>query len=155
MYSVGVSWVLVVVIILWLGILSYFFATEIKVLNRLFTKSKSNDLRERLNELFEELEKTNNHQKLLDKKITGIIKDSLSYTQNVAMIRYNPYGDTGGNMSFSLAMLDGRADGFVLTSLHTRNGTRIYTKMISKGKSELELSKEEVKVIEKALNGSN
>ena len=39
----------------------------------------------------------------------------------VGLNRFNPFeGDTGGNQSFALALLDGRGDGFVVSSLHAR-----------------------------------
>ena len=38
----------------------------------------------------------------------------------VGLVRFNPFEDTGGNQSFALALLDGRGDGFVVSSLHSR-----------------------------------
>jgi len=65
--------------------------------------------------------------------------------------KYNPYNDTGGDQSFSLVLLDGKLNGTILTSLHSRSGTRIYAKVIKKGESELDLSKEEKEVLKKAI----
>ena len=42
--------------------------------------------------------------------------------QRVGLVRYNPFEDTGGNQSFALALTDGRGDGFVISSLHARDG---------------------------------
>ena len=39
----------------------------------------------------------------------------------VGLVRFNPFEDTGGNQSFAIALLDGRGDGFVISSLHARD----------------------------------
>jgi Protein of unknown function (DUF4446) len=69
----------------------------------------------------------------------------------VGLVRYNPFEDTGGNQSFALALLDGRGDGFVVSSLHSRSGTRIYAKGIAAGVSETALSEEETAALKQAL----
>ena len=69
----------------------------------------------------------------------------------VGLVRFNPFEDTGGNQSFALALLDGRGDGFVVSSLHSRTGTRIYAKAIAKGVSEAALSGEETTALNQAL----
>ena len=48
--------------------------------------------------------------------------------QRVGLVRYNPFEETGGNQSFALALLDAEGDGWVLSSLHARSGTRVYAK---------------------------
>ncbi len=51
----------------------------------------------------------------------------------IGLVRFNPFGERAGNQSFALALLNSRGDGVVLSSLHTREGTRIYSKQIIKG----------------------
>lgn len=63
--------------------------------------------------------------------------------QRIGLVRFNPFEDTGGNQSFALAVLDADGDGFVVSSLHARTGTRVYGKAISGGVSESTLSAEE------------
>jgi hypothetical protein len=69
----------------------------------------------------------------------------------VGLVRFNPFEDTGGNQSFALALLDGRGDGFVVSSLHARAGTRVYAKAIGNGTSEAALSDEESEALRQAL----
>lgn len=64
-------------------------------------------------------------------------------SQKIAIIRFNPFGDTGGDQSFSLAVLDAHDSGYVLTSIHGREGTRVYVKPVDYGKSKHTLSAEE------------
>jgi Protein of unknown function (DUF4446) len=70
--------------------------------------------------------------------------------QRVGLVRYNPFEETGGNQSFALALLDADGDGWVLSSLHARSGTRIYAKAIKAGRAEAGLSAEETDAIRQA-----
>jgi hypothetical protein len=70
--------------------------------------------------------------------------------QRVGLVRYNPFEDTGGNQSFALAMLDAKGDGWILSSLHSRTGTRFYAKSVKTGRSETGLSEEEQAAIKQA-----
>ena len=72
--------------------------------------------------------------------------------QRVGLVRFNPFEDTGGNQSFSLALLDAAGDGWVLSSLHARTGTRVYAKAIKGGRSDAELSAEESAAIAQATS---
>ena len=68
----------------------------------------------------------------------------------VGIVRYNPFEETGGNQSFALALLDANGDGWVLSSLHARSGTRVYAKAIARGRSDAALSDEEAAAIRQA-----
>lgn len=69
----------------------------------------------------------------------------------VGMVRFNPFKDIGGDQSFSLALLDGKNSGVILSSLHTREGTRIYIKPVQKGVAEkYPFTEEEVKAVKAA-----
>ena len=68
----------------------------------------------------------------------------------VGLVRYNPFEETGGNQSFALALLDTDGDGWVLSSLHARSGTRVYAKAIAAGRSDTALSEEEAAAIRQA-----
>jgi hypothetical protein len=75
------------------------------------------------------------------------------HIQKVGIVRFNPFKEIGGDHSFSLALLDGKDTGIVLTGIHTRERARIYSKQIKNGKSEFELSNEEKRAIIKAQKG--
>jgi len=70
--------------------------------------------------------------------------------QHVGLVRFNPFEDTGGSQSFALALLDANADGIVMSSLHSRTGTRVYVRAILGGRSEATLSAEEVAALRDA-----
>lgn len=71
--------------------------------------------------------------------------------QRVGLVRFNPFEDTGGNQSFALALTDGGGDGFVISSLHSRTGTRLYAKAVVAGRSDSPLSAEEGEALRLAL----
>lgn len=71
-------------------------------------------------------------------------------SQKISIVRFNPFGDTGGDQSFSLAVLDTHNSGYVLTSIHGRENTRTYIKPIDVGVSKYTLSKEEKQAIDQA-----
>jgi hypothetical protein len=84
-------------------------------------------------------------------RTAAVERDLLGSLGRVGLVRFNPFEDTGGNQSFALALLDGRGDGFVVSSLHSRTGTRIYAKAIAKGASDAALSDEETAALKQAL----
>jgi len=88
---------------------------------------------------------------LLKKQLAEIQETGKLHVQKMYLLRFNPFEELGGEHSFCLAILDGMENGVVLTGLHTRERTRIYVKSIRKGKSEVELSKEELKALKGAL----
>jgi hypothetical protein len=72
-------------------------------------------------------------------------------SQKVSIVRFNPFGDTGGDQSFSLAVLDAHDSGYVLTSIHGRQGTRVYVKPVDYAKSKYSLSAEEQQALGQAI----
>jgi len=80
------------------------------------------------------------------------ILHTLSYAvQKMGMIRFNPFGEVGGNQSFALALLDNYNTGVIILSLYSRDGVRIYAKPVKEGKSEYQLSKEEEESLQIAM----
>ncbi len=75
---------------------------------------------------------------------TAVLESSARHHfARLGLVRFNPFPDTGGNQSFALALLDESEEGFVVSSLHSRTGTRIYAKAIVGGKADTSLSTEE------------
>src|SRR4030042_5705125 len=74
----------------------------------------------------------------------------------VGVVRFNPFKDLGGDQSFSIALLDGENTGLVISALHTREGSRVYSKPVEKGKSvKYPLTEEELEAIRKADAGGS
>lgn len=70
-----------------------------------------------------------------------------------ALIRYDAYGEMSGRQSTSIALLDAKRSGIVLSSIHHRDQARLYAKQVYEGRAELELSPEEDEAVRLALEG--
>jgi DNA-binding GntR family transcriptional regulator len=75
--------------------------------------------------------------------------------QRIGLVRFNPFQDTGGNQSFALALVDAHGDGFIVSSLHARTGTRIYAKALTGGQADAALSAEENEALRRALEAGD
>ncbi|XLQ20689.1 MAG: DUF4446 family protein [Candidatus Moraniibacteriota bacterium] len=141
--------IILLLVTLIISIINFFRITKLqKEIAILFSGKKGVDLEEIL---------LNNNKKLitLDTEIQELFnisntinKQSHKGLNKIGLVRFNPFGERAGNQSFALALLNSADDGIVLSSLHTREGTRIYTKEISSGQPvENELTEEEKTVI--------
>lgn len=98
--------------------------------------------------------------KLLDNEIQELFEISnrlrelgLKSIHKFSVLRFNPFKEVGSNQSFSLALLDGKNNGAVISSLHTREGTRVYAKPIKNADADgFPLTDEERQVIQQALS---
>lgn len=70
--------------------------------------------------------------------------------QQVGLVRFNAFSDTGGEMSFALALLDAAGSGVVISSLYGRAEARVYAKPITAGQSTFPLSSEEMAAVAQA-----
>lgn len=86
----------------------------------------------------------------LDSSLRQLAEAQKGCLQKVGMVRYNAFPDVGGELSFSLALLDGRDDGVVLSGLYGREESRIYAKPIRNGTSPINLSDEEKEALRRA-----
>jgi hypothetical protein len=73
--------------------------------------------------------------------------DAETALRHVAVVRYDAFADMGGHLSWSLALLDDRGDGLVLTSIHGRSDSRSYAKNVGAWLSSQQLSPEEQQAI--------
>ena len=71
--------------------------------------------------------------------------------RHVGVVRYDAFGDMGGRMSFSAALVDDHGNGFVLTSVHARSESRSYIKQLRGGMAEVSLSPEESAAVADAV----
>ena len=74
--------------------------------------------------------------------------------RHVAVVRYDAFGDMGGRLSFSAALVDDRGDGLVFSSIHARGESRTYAKGVVGGGSDATLTPEEQQALAAARTGS-
>jgi hypothetical protein len=70
-----------------------------------------------------------------------------------ALVRYDAYGELSGHQSTTVALLDARRNGVVLSNIAHRQTSRLYCKQVIDGEGELELSPEEAEAVRLALAG--
>lgn len=95
--------------------------------------------------LQQEVAKLQTENRQLQENVVG-------HLQHFGILRYNAFVEAGSDLSFSVAVLDGRKDGVVLTSLYGRQESRVYAKPLKNGISNYSLTGEEKMAIEAALS---
>jgi len=140
-----------IVVIIWVIVLSYFVLRMITHYNRLTNSVSTKGLKEVLDEILAKQEGLTSQTAQLTRLLNELTNDGKLHIQKVGLIRFNPFSDTGGSQSFTLALLDAYDNGLVMTSLYARTGNRWYVKEVRTGKGkEYELSKEETAAISHA-----
>ena len=91
---------------------------------------------------------------LLEERLDNVELALTGAVSHQALVRYDAYNELSGQQSVSIALLDGRQTGVVLTCIHHRDQARVYAKQVRDGRGELELSPEEAEAVRIALDGS-
>ncbi len=73
--------------------------------------------------------------------------------RHLSVVRYDAFGDMGGHLSWSLALVDDAGTGVVLTSIHGRSDARTYAKGVTEWSCDQQLSPEEEEAIKLARTG--
>ena len=89
------------------------------------------------------------------KKIDTLESNLKKCVQKVGLIRYNAYGDTGSDLSFTMALMDADDNGVVVNGLYSRESSSIFAKPLVKGDTKYNLSAEEIQAIDIARTSSN
>lgn len=91
----------------------------------------------------------------LEADVLAVRGDLAQALRHVAVVRYDAFGDMGGRMSFSAAIVDDLGDGMVISSIHARGESRTYAKGIVGGDSEVVLTPEERQALDAARTGQD
>jgi hypothetical protein len=84
----------------------------------------------------------------LRREVAALRAEAGDALRHLAVVRYDAFGDMGGHLSWSLALLDDAGDGVVLTSIHGRSDARTYAKSIHEWRCDQQLSPEELEAVE-------
>ena len=141
----------VVLLGVWVAWLQRSEAVLRRRLRRVLPQGESGGIDEILDRQLKSVESLSERVDALNKLHHELEHLSQRTIQKVAVIRYNPFSDTGGDQSFAIALLDSLGNGVVLSSLHSRTDTRVFAKPVTSGRSKFQLSDEEQDAIKKAL----
>lgn len=137
--------------IIWMAVLTVLVVRMIRHYNRLTMGVSKTGLRDILEAIIGNEKEVKRRIGDLEEAIAASNEEGKLHLQRLGIVRFNPFSDTGGSQSFSLALLDAKDNGIVITSLYARTGNRWYVKQVRAGKGiELALSKEEENAIKNA-----
>ena len=145
--------VALVLSLLALGGMVFVLARQQRVLGQyqhLMMGTSGGNLEEILNEHITRVRDTAARVAEVDDLAHRLERNATYSLQHMGMVRFNPFHDVGGDQSFAIALADDHGNGVVLSSLHTRSGTRVYGKPLYSWESSHSLTDEEKQAIELA-----
>ena len=87
-------------------------------------------------------------------EVERLRREAAGAVRHLAVVRYDAFGDMGGRLSWSMAVLDDGGNGVVVTSIHGRSDARTYAKNVVQWSGDQQLSPEEADAVQQAkLNG--
>lgn len=122
------------------------------LLDSLFDETGKGDFGQRFDEQIKRIKEAQNKSVEATKNLNKFIEESRGNIQKLALKRFNPFSETGGDQSFVLVLMDKDNNGVILSSLHQREVTRVYAKEVKGGHSSHKLSTEEAMTLKEAIN---
>jgi len=142
---------ILLLLIIWQAFLTYSFFKTSQIFNKL-TKGGNDKFETILKNLLKSVELNKKEIEEIKAQLEDERIQAKKYFQKYALLRYNPFKESGGDQSFVFVILNNKNDGLIISSLHARDYSRIYAKPITDGKSlKYELSKEETEALEQAI----
>ena len=148
----GVLFLLVLILLILLVVTMTKLGRTNRRLDGFMRGKDAESLEETMLDIISEIErlKSSDMQKRSDMKR---INDNLMITyQKQGIIKYDAFNEMGGKLSFAMALLDKNNNGFIINSIHSREGCYTYIKEIVKGESYILLGEEERQALEKAID---
>lgn len=103
---------------------------------------------------FKEIEKmvnnVNEENKIIKSNYKSLEKQLNECFQNIGIVKYDAFDDVGSKLSFAIALLDNKDNGFIINSVYGRSSSNVYAKRIENGNSLQTLSEEEISALNKA-----
>lgn len=151
----GVFFLLLGLLVIWVILLSRKLRNQEKKLAIFFAGKEAKDLESLLLEEKQLIASVDDDVQELFEISNTLHQLGARSLHKCAVRRFNPFSETSGNQSFAVALLDGKGTGIVLSSLHTREGTRVFAKPVKQGEANgYPFTEEEKAVIREAENGT-
>lgn len=142
----------ITVILLLMNIVALRSISKLKQKYRKMIRGNDNkNIEEVINKYLDEVEKIKENNDNLMNQYGAITSKLNRSVQKTAVTRYRAFDDVGGDLSFSLALLDDENNGVILTSIYGRNESTVYAKPIDNGISRYDMSDEEKEVLDIAM----
>ena len=147
-----IALIVLIVILFFMVISANMKYTRLKSSYNSFMRGKDGrTLEDSIFERFEELDHLTESTLKNRQAIRKINEEMMSNFQKVGILKYDAFHEMGGKLSFALTLLDGNNSGYIINSMHSREGCYNYIKEIVKGESYIELSEEEAESLDRAI----
>ena len=119
--------------------------------NKFMSGKEACSLEKEFAKKFREVEVLIKDSKIKTEQIKEIYENLNIAAQKVGIVKYDAFNEMGGKLSFALAMLDKKNNGFIINAMHSREGCYTYVKEVIKGDSYIPLGNEENEALERAM----
>lgn len=146
----GIAAILLILLILFIVLLVKYSKLKRRY-NKFMQGKNASSLEEKIEGVFQDMKILKTNVDKNKKDIRSLFKNMESAFQKVGLVKYDAFNQMGGQLSFSLALLDENNDGFILNSVHSSEGCYSYTKEITQGSSSISLGEEEQEALRIAM----
>lgn len=140
---VGVTWILLLFVFLKQR-------RDLSLINEALRGTSGERLEPLLQEHLRSKQRLEKRADELAKRVAELEQKAMECVSGVGLVRYNAFGDVGGEQSFALALQSEEGDGVVVNSITGREQTRIYCKAVKAGRCDQNLTPEEEKALQLA-----
>lgn len=145
----------VIVILMILVIVNIVQMSKLKKRYAIFMKGKNaKSLEDTLIYRLEQVDELIENNAANERNIDTIFKRMKFNFQKYGLVKYDAFQEMGGKLSFSLAMLNEKNDGYIINAVHSREGCYTYVKEIIDGNSIIALAEEEEQALTQALSSN-
>ena len=143
----------ILILFVWLIVLSSKLRKQKKRLNEFMKGTEEANLEKLIKKKFNDVEQVKECINKAEERVSEIDATLCSTFQKHAIVKYDAFEEMGGELSFSLALLNGENSGFVINAMHSSSqGCFTYVKEIVNGESFVTLSEEEKQAVDEAIN---
>lgn len=149
-----VLFILIILMIIFIILIIWLMIKNNRLNNKLNSFMSGRDgasLEKNIYALYEDNKMLKEHMMKHRKDINNLYKKHESAFQKMGLVKYDAFHQMGGQLSFSLALLDENNNGFIINSVHSTDGCYSYTKRITAGECKLALGKEEEEALSRAM----
>ncbi len=148
---VGIAGMLLIFMIILIVLIAKYNKLK-KRYDRFMKGKNAASLEENVHGVFEDMKLLKTYVDKNKKDIRILYKNMERTFQKLGIVKYDAFNHMGGQLSFSLALLDENNDGFIINSVHSSEGCYSYTKEIKGGTSGISLGKEEQQALNIAMD---
>ena len=145
--------VAIVLLVAWQGSTNLRLNRTMRQFRQLSSGIEGQPLDELLQKILDRSETDSKTLARLEADLRALGTEVQTHVQNVGLVRYNAFNDTGGDQSYALALLDDHGDGAIVNGLFHRTECRVYVKPVQEWKSTYSMSDEEAEAIRRAKEG--